>query len=88
MTPQSTITVFLTDLDLRKSIMGHWWRGKSVDEGYDLFDDEDRVAAIDAMTYDHGETRILTSRRGKSTRRYKRGTPSKTENPLQTVVNR
>ena len=53
------------DPDLRKSIMGHWWRNKSVDEGYDLFDDEDRVEAIDKMSYDHGETRILTPKKKK-----------------------
>jgi len=59
------------DPDLRKSIMGHWFRGKSVDEAYDLFDDEDRVEAIDQMTYDHGETRILTPKRKKDPKRRK-----------------
>ncbi|MGO9116220.1 MAG: tyrosine-type recombinase/integrase [Desulfomonilaceae bacterium] len=75
------------DPDLRRSIMGHSSRKKSVDEGYDLFDDEDRVEAIDKMTYDHGETRILTPKRKTSAGGTEGGTPSKTENPLQTVLN-
>lgn len=76
------------DPDLRKSIMGHSSRKKDVDEGYDLFDDQDRVEAIDAMTYDHGETRILTPKKKKSTGGTGGGTSRESENPVIDLSNR
>lgn len=58
--------------EIEKAIMGHSQRGKSVHEGYGLISDEELVQAIDAVTFDHGETQILVpgkkqSRQGDAT---------------------
>ncbi len=45
--------------EIEKAIMGHSQRGLSVHEGYGMISDEELVKAIDAMTFDHGETQIL-----------------------------
>lgn len=46
------------DEDIRKAIMGHWDRSLSVSEGYGIIKDHELIAAIDKMTFDHGETEI------------------------------
>jgi hypothetical protein len=50
------------DLEIRESILGHWLKEKSVAEGYGRISDAELVQAIDAMTFDHGETEIGASR--------------------------
>jgi len=47
--------------DLEKEIMGHETRGRSVHERYGRISDQELVQAIDAMTYDHGDTEILVA---------------------------
>lgn len=49
------------DPEIRESIMGHWYRGRSVTERYGRISDEELLSAIDSMTFDHGETEILIS---------------------------
>lgn len=49
------------DSDIRKAIMGHAGRKKSVDAAYDLFDHEDFVHEIDKLRFDYGETRVYVS---------------------------
>jgi len=49
------------DPEIRESIMGHWYRGRTVTERYGRISDEELLTAIDAMTFDHGETEILVS---------------------------
>jgi hypothetical protein len=49
------------DPEIRESIMGHWYRGRSVTERYGRISDEELLYAIDAMTFDHGDTEILLS---------------------------
>jgi integrase len=57
--------------EIEKAIMGHSSRAKGVHEGYGLISDDELIKAIDAMTFDHGETEILgaTSSDKKSRRR-------------------
>ena len=43
--------------EIEKAIMGHSQTRKSVHEGYGFISDEELIRAIDAMTFDHGETR-------------------------------
>lgn len=45
--------------EIEKAIMGHSSRAKAVHEGYGLISEDELIAAIDAMTFDHGETEIL-----------------------------
>jgi len=47
---------------IAESIMGHWFKGKSVNDRYGHVSDEELVQAIDRMTFDHGETKILVAR--------------------------
>jgi integrase len=53
------------DPDIRKAIMGHAGRKKTVDEGYDLFDEEDFVQEIDKFRVEFGETRVWVTQREK-----------------------
>ncbi len=50
------------DPEIRESIMGHWFKEKSVTERYGRISDEELVRAIDLMTFDHGETEIVVSK--------------------------
>jgi integrase len=50
------------DPEIRESIMGHWFREKSVSERYGRISDRELVQAIDLMTFDHGETQIWANR--------------------------
>jgi hypothetical protein len=47
------------DPEIRESIMGHWFKGKTVSERYGRIKDDQLLKAIDSMTFDHGETEIL-----------------------------
>jgi len=49
------------DPEIRESIMGHWFRGKTVTERYGRISDEELILAIDSMTFDNGRTEILLS---------------------------
>ncbi|MBI5247882.1 MAG: site-specific integrase [Desulfomonile tiedjei] len=49
------------DPEIRESIMGHWFRGKTVAERYGRISDADLVREIDKVTFQHGETEILVS---------------------------
>lgn len=51
------------DPEIRESILGHWFREKSVAERYGRISDEELVRAIDQMTFDHGRTEIYVARR-------------------------
>jgi hypothetical protein len=46
------------DPEIRESILGHWFKEKSVSERYGRISDEELIQAIDAMSFDHGETEI------------------------------
>ena len=47
------------DPEIRESILGHWFKEKSVSERYGRISNEELLQAIDSMTFDHGETEIL-----------------------------
>ena len=49
------------DPEIRESIMGHWCRGRNVNERYGRISDKELIDAIDLMTVEHGETEILLS---------------------------
>jgi integrase len=49
------------DPEIRESIMGHWFRGKTVAERYGRISDADLVREIDKVSFDHGATEILVS---------------------------
>ncbi|HTY25390.1 MAG TPA: tyrosine-type recombinase/integrase, partial [Desulfomonilaceae bacterium] len=50
------------DPAIAESILGHWFRGKSVNERYGHISDQELVGAVDKMTFDHGETEIMARR--------------------------
>ena len=49
------------DPQIAESIMGHWFKGKSVNNRYGRIGDKELLQAIDNMTFDHGETEILVA---------------------------
>jgi integrase len=49
------------DAQIAESIMGHWCKGKSVNNRYGRIGDKELLDAIDKMTFYHGETEILVS---------------------------
>jgi len=49
------------DAQVAEAIMGHWFKGKSVNDRYGRISDKELLDAIDKMTFDHGETEILVS---------------------------
>jgi integrase len=49
------------DPEIRESIMGHWFRGKTVVERYGRISDADLRREVDKMTFDNGQTEILIS---------------------------
>ncbi len=51
------------DPEIREAILGHATRERSVSERYGRISDHELVNAIDTMTFDHGETEILTAKR-------------------------
>jgi integrase len=51
------------DPEIREAIMGHWFRGRNVNERYGRIGDAELIKAIDSMTFDHGHTEILVARR-------------------------
>ncbi len=51
------------DSTIAEAIMGHWFRGKKVHERYGAVSEDELLAAIDSMTFDHGESEVWTARR-------------------------
>ncbi len=54
------------DEQIAEAIMGHWLKGKSVNDRYGRISDKELLDAIDKMTFDHGETEIHVSTPRKS----------------------
>jgi integrase len=50
------------DPQIAESIMGHWFKGRSVNDRYGRISDQELLDAIDRMTFDHGETEIFVAR--------------------------
>ena len=50
------------DPQIAESIMGHWFKGKSVNDRYGFVSDTELIAAIDLMSWDHGHTEIYVAR--------------------------
>jgi integrase len=49
------------DPEIRESILGHWFKEKSVTERYGRISDQELTAAVDRMTFDHGDTEIYVA---------------------------
>ncbi|MGO9571399.1 MAG: tyrosine-type recombinase/integrase [Desulfomonilaceae bacterium] len=49
------------DPEIRESILGHWFKEKSVTERYGRISDHELRQAIDLMTLDHGDTEIFVT---------------------------
>jgi integrase len=47
---------------IAESILGHWFRGRSVNERYGFVSNDELIRAIDQMTFDHGETEIFVGK--------------------------
>ncbi len=47
------------DPEIRESILGHWFKEKSVSERYGRISNRELLQAIDSMTFDDGVTEIL-----------------------------
>lgn len=54
------------DWQIAESIMGHWYRGKTVNDRYGRIGDDELLRAIDKMTFDHGLTEIFVYSERKS----------------------
>ncbi len=54
------------DPTIAESILGHWQKGRTVNERYGFISDEELVAAVDKMSFDHGETQVFVSAHGQS----------------------
>jgi len=54
------------DYQIAESIMGHWFKGKSVNDRYGRISDQELIQAIDKMTFDHGETEIFVTQRNQA----------------------
>jgi len=54
------------DAQIAESILGHWFKGKSVNERYGCISEGELLNAIDSMTFDNGATEIWTARDLKS----------------------
>jgi integrase len=54
------------DYQIAESIMGHWFKGKNVNDRYGRISDQELIQAIDRMTFDHGETEIFATLKKKS----------------------
>ncbi len=52
------------DAQIAESIIGHWFRGKSVNDRYGRIGNHELIDAIDKMSFDHGDTEILVSAQG------------------------
>jgi integrase len=50
------------DFQIAESVMGHWFKAKSVNDRYGRISDQELIQAIDRMTFDHGETEIIVAR--------------------------
>jgi len=44
--------------EIQESIMGHSTRARSVSERYGRISDNELIAAVDQMSFDHGDTEI------------------------------
>ncbi len=75
------------DPEIRESIMGHWFRGKTVTERYGRISDEELILAVDSMTFDNGRTEILLSD-GKKEKSDKGSNPSSENLRTTRVQNR
>lgn len=51
------------DPEIAELVLGHWFRGKTVTERYRRINDEEMIRAVDAMTFDHGNTEIFVAGR-------------------------
>jgi len=51
------------DPTIAESIMGHWFKGKSVNNRYGKISDTELLNAVDRMTFDHGETEVWVAGR-------------------------
>ncbi|MGO8880414.1 MAG: tyrosine-type recombinase/integrase [Desulfomonilaceae bacterium] len=47
------------DAQIAESIMGHWFKGKSVNDRYGRISKEELLDSVDKMTFDHGDTEIV-----------------------------
>jgi len=50
------------DPTIAESILGHWFKGKGVSDRYGWVSDHELVQAVDAMTFDQGDTEIIARR--------------------------
>jgi integrase len=76
------------DPQIAESIMGHWFKGKSVNDRYGYVSDAELLAAVDKMTFDHGETRIFCSGRNNPNERYKKSTSEGSEKEKRSCATR
>jgi integrase len=51
--------------EIEQAIMGHASRAKGVHEGYGRISNDELIAAIDQVTFDHGDTEIFVSQKPK-----------------------
>ena len=50
------------DPEIREAILGHWFRGRNVNERYGRISDGELIQAIDQVSFDNGETEIVVAR--------------------------
>jgi hypothetical protein len=64
------------DYQIAESIMGHWFKGKSVNDRYGRISDQELIQAIDSMTFDHGESEIFVAQKPRTHHPETQKTPS------------
>jgi integrase len=67
------------DYQIAESIMGHWHKGKSVNDRYGRISDDELLQAIDRMTFDHGKTEIVVPQK-----RHQKKVSGKNGNKMET----
>lgn len=50
------------DPQIAESILGHWFKGKSVNDRYGYISDNELVSAMDLMSFNHGESMVLVAK--------------------------
>lgn len=74
------------DPEIRESILGHWFREKTITERYGRISDQELISAIDRMTFDHGETEIYVTAKKQAPRKKTR--PSAEEKNVNRMLTR
>lgn len=52
------------DVEIRESILGHWYKAKDVTTRYGRIDDRELITAVDVIRFNHGPTEVFLAAEG------------------------